>query len=267
MPTFRILGFILAAALLAAGARASSTPNTVASSDSTFTVAMAAGDSAFHAFDNVGARHHYAMAVVIDSTNFDALWKLSRAYTDCAAAVPKDEGEGLAAESERLARRCVALYPDSAQAHFTLALALGRMANLAGGKRRIELSREVKLEADSTLALNPRHFGAMHILGRWHYGIASLSWFERSIAKVIYGGIPEGASMEQARRYFEQAIELDPLTPINHLWLGETLIKLKDYPGARAALQRCTELDDVLWDDFRTKEKARERLEEIEGKT
>lgn len=235
-------------------------------SDSTFTAEMTAGDAAYHAFDNQVARGDYARAAAIDSTNYEALWKLARAYTDCAAAAPKDEQGPLTAESERLARRCVALYPDSAQAHFTLALALGRMANLAGGKRRISLSMEIKLQADSTLALNPRHFGAMHILGRWHYGIASLSWFERSFAKIIYGGVPPGASMEKARSYFEQAIALDPKTPINHYWLGMTLIKLDDYTGARAELERCIALNDVLWDDKITKGKARKQLQDIEGK-
>ena len=227
---------------------------------------MNAGDAAIHAFDNVLAQKHYARAVAIDSTNYAALWKLSRAYTDCAAAAPKDDQGHLSAESERLARRCVALYPDSAQAHFTLALSLGRAANLAGGKRRIALSKEIKLQADSTLALNPRHYGAMHILGRWHYGIASLSWLERSFAKIIYGGVPEGASMEKARSYFEQAIALDPKTPINHYWLGMTLIKLDDYTGARAELERCVALDDVLWDDKITKGKAKKALQDIEGK-
>ena len=228
---------------------------------------MQAGDAAFHAFDNQLAREHYALAHAADSTRFDGLWKLSRAYTDCAAAAPKDEQGPLSAESERLARRCVALYPDSAQAHFVLSLALGREANLAGGKRRIALSQEIKLQADSTLALNPRHVGAMHILGRWHYGIASLSWFERSFAKIIYGGVPPGASMEKARSYFEQAIALDPKTPINHYWLGMTLIKLDDYTGARAELERCIALDDVLWDDKITKGKARKALSDIEGKS
>lgn len=257
---------IAVATLLATSARASSAPDAANTPDSTFTAEMAAGDSTFHTFDNSAAREHYARAVAIDSTSYDALWKLSRAYTDCAAAAPRDKQDALSAESERLARKCVALYPDSAQAHFTLALALGRMANLAGGKRRIALSKEIKHEADSTLALNPKHFGAMHILGRWHYGIASLSWLERSVAKVIYGGIPQGASMERARTYFEQAIALDPKTPINHYWLGETLIKLKDYTTARAELERCIELDDVLWDDKRTKEKAQQSLKDIEGK-
>jgi tetratricopeptide (TPR) repeat protein len=236
------------------------------SPDSTFTAEMSAGDAAFHAFDNTSAREHYSLAHAADSTRFDVLFKLSRACTDCAAAAPKDEKGRLSAESERLARRCVALYPDSAQAHFILALALGREANLAGGKRRIALSKEIKLQADSTLALNPRHFGAMHILGRWHYGIASLSWLERSFAKIIYGGVPPGASMEKARSYFEQAIALDPKTPINHYWLGMALIKLKDYAAARSELERCVALDDVLWDDKITKGKARKQLQDIERK-
>jgi len=252
---------ILTCALLAAPLQAHS-----ASPDSTFTAEMAAGDSTFHAFNNSAALEHYARAVAIDSTNYDALWKLSRAYTDCAAAAPKDKQAGLSAASERYARKCVALYPDSSQAHFTLALSLGRMANLAGGKRRIALSKEIEHEAQSTLDLNPKHFGAMHILGRWHYGIASLSWLEKSFAKIIYGGVPPGASMEKARSYFEQAIALDPKTPINHYWLGETLIKLKDYTGARTELEKCVSLDDVLWDDKRTKEKAKKGLEDIKGK-
>jgi len=227
---------------------------------------MASGDSLFHAFDNAGALKHYAQAVATDSTNYDVLWKLSRAYTDCAAAAPKDKQPELSSASERYARKCVSLYPDSAQAHFILALSLGRAANLAGGKKRIALSREIEHEAQSTLDLNPKHFGAMHIMGRWHYGISSLSWVEKSFAKIIYGGVPAGASMEKARSYFEQAIALDPKTPINHYWLGETLIKLKDYAGARAELEKCVALDDVLWDDKRTKEKARKRLQDIEGK-
>lgn len=256
-----LFGLIVACNLLSA-----SGPTWAQSPDSTFTSEMNAGDAAFHAFDNPSAREHYARAVAIDSASYDGLWKLSRAITDMAAAAPRDEQDALSAESVHYARKCVVLYPDSAQAHFILALSLGRMANLAGGKRRIALSKEIKLEADSTLALNPKHFGAMHILGRWHYGIASLSWLEKSFAKIIYGGVPPGAKMEKARSYFEQAIALDPKTPINHYWLGETLIKLKDYRGARAELESCLALDDVLWDDKRTKEKAQQRLKDIEGK-
>jgi tetratricopeptide (TPR) repeat protein len=139
------------------------------------------------------------------------------------------------------------------------------MTKVSGNKQRIELSKELKAEAEKTLAINPRHSGAMHILGRWNYEVAGLSWFARAAAKIIYGGVPPG-SYEQAKEWFERAIAIEPGMPLHHLWLGETLIKLHDYTGAREQLETCMHLGDVLWDDPLTKAKAQKALQEIEGK-
>jgi tetratricopeptide (TPR) repeat protein len=234
--------------------------------DSTFVASISAGDSAFKAFDNVAALTFYSHAVAIDSNDCAALWKLARVCVDRATALTKDERKNLLAEGERQARRCVAMCPDSADAHIALAIVLGRLTNDAGGKKKIALSKELKFEADAALAIEPEHPGALHILGRWNYGIASLSWFERSIAKVVYGGVPAGASMDVAKSYFERAVAADPNAPLNHYWLGETLIKLDDYAGARAQLNECIVLPDVFWDDSVAKAKAEKRLKDIEGK-
>jgi tetratricopeptide (TPR) repeat protein len=227
--------------------------------------AIHAGDAAYRSFDNDSARTHYSRALAVDSTRYETLWKLARAYSDCAVAAPRDQMPALFAESERLARRCVALYPDSARSHLALAIALGRMADTLGKKRRLEVSREVKREADATLSIDPYSYEALHVLGRWHYEIAGVGWLERSMAK-IYGGVPSGASMKEARSCFERAIALDPQSPINHYWLAETLIKLDDRAGARASLERCIELDEVLWNDASLKTRARDRLAEIDRK-
>lgn len=234
--------------------------------DSTFIAAMHDGDAAFRAFDNYTAWEHYTRAVAIDSTDCTALWKLARVCVDRATATSKDERKDLLAQGERFARRSVALCPDSADAHVSLAIALGRMTNDVGAKRKITLSKEIKSVAETALAIEPQHPGALHILGRWNFGIATLGWFERSIAKVIYGGVPPGASIEQARWYFERAVAADPATPLNHLWLGETLIKLDDYTGARSQLNECITLPDVFWDDAVAKSRAEKRLKDIEGK-
>lgn len=210
------------------------------SPDRMLAVAVHDGDAAFHAFDNETARLCYQCAYDIDSTDCDVLWKL--------------------------ARRCVALYPDSTEAHFFLAVAIGQLTKVVGGSRRIELSKDVQREAETTLSLDPQHAGAMHILGRWNYEIASLGWFSKMAAKVVYGGVPPGASYEEAITWFERAIAIRPEMPLNHLWLGETLIKIHDYPRAREELQTCLDLEDVLWDDSLTKAQARKTLREIEGK-
>ena len=227
---------------------------------------MAAGDSAFYAFDNDAAWKSYARAHAADSTDCTAIWKLARAYVHRAAAAPKEAKLGLLSKAEELTRGCVAMYPDSAEGHFFLAVTLGRTANEVGGKRRIALSREIKQQAEVALALEPRHWGAMHLLGRWNLEVASLNWFERSIAKVIYGGAPTGASIANARTYFEQAVEVYPASPLNHLWLGEVLIRQKEYARAREELQDCIARKDIFWDDFVAKDRAKKRLEDIEGK-
>jgi len=106
----------------------------------------------------------------------------------------------------------------------------------------------------------------MHVIGRWNYEVAGVGWFTKVAAKVVYGGAPPGASYQQAKEWFKRAIAVRPDIPLNHLWLGETLIKLDDYRGARAELQMCLDLDNVLWDDGLTKAQAQKQLREIENK-
>jgi tetratricopeptide (TPR) repeat protein len=234
--------------------------------DAALATAMHDGDTAFQAFDNETARVCYERAFAMDSTSCDVLWKLARSNVDCGIAAPKDDRPRWFASGERLSRRCVALYPDSSEAHFFLAVAIGQMTKVVGNKRRIELSREVKDEAEAVLLIDPAHAGAMHILGRWNYEVAGLGWFSKVAAKIVYGGVPPGASYQQAKEWFERAIVVRPDMPLNHLWLGETLIKLDDYVGAREQLQICLALGDVLWDDSRTRAQAQKRLHDIEGK-
>ena len=234
--------------------------------DATLAAALRDGDLAFASFDNEAARACYQRAFAVDSTDCGVLWKLARSNINRGMIAPNDEKPRWFASSEELAGRCVALYPDTAEAHFFLAVAIGQMTKVVGGKRKIELSKDVKREAERTLSLDPAHAGAMHVLGRWNYEIAGLGWLSRVAAKLVYGGVPPGATYQQAREWFERAAAARPDMPLNHLWLGETLIKLDDYRGARAELELCIGLDDVLWDDSKAKTRARELLHEIEDK-
>jgi tetratricopeptide (TPR) repeat protein len=234
------------------------------SQETTLAAALRDGDAAFQAFDNEAARLCYQRAFAIDSTDCDVLWKLARSDIVRGMIASDDEKRDWFASSEGLARRCVALHPDSSEAHFFLAVAIGQMTKMVGGKRRIELSKDVRHEAEATLSLDPRHAGAMHVLGRWNYEVAGIGWFTKVAAQVVYGGAPPGASYEHAKKWFERAIALRPDIPLNHLWLGETLIKLDDCHGAREQLQMCLD-STMLWDDFHqgrgAQETARNRAE------
>lgn len=226
---------------------------------------LRAGDRAFAQFDNQSALEAYGKAVAQDSSNYEALWKLVRAHVDVGYGAQGNEQERHYRTAVRWARRCAALHPDSSESHFFLAVALGRMALEVGGKKKIELSKEIKAEAERTLALNPRHDGAMHVLGRWHYELGNLNWALRAFAKILYGGVPPGGN-EEAKAWFEKALAVQPNSPSHHLRLGETLIKLKQYEPAREHLQACIALPNLLWDDVFNKQHAERLLQEIAGK-
>ncbi len=241
-------------------------PFLLATPQGRFASAIREGDAAFDAFDNESARRCYQRAFDIDSTDCGVLWKLARANIDCGVVAPDREKTRWFAAGEELARTCMSLYPDSCQGHFYHAVAIGEITGTVGGKRKIELSKTIKAEAEKTLTIAPRHWGAMHLLGRWNLEVAGLSWLSRAAAKIVYGGAPPGASYEQAKMWFERAIVLEPDLPLNHLWLAETLIKLHDYGSAREELNTCIALDDVMWNDRITKKQARKTLAAIDGK-
>jgi tetratricopeptide (TPR) repeat protein len=252
-----ILGMLIVAAPIAAA------------QDNGVAQAIAFGDAAYAKFDNQSALQHFLKALKEDPNSYQALWKGARACADVGKNFEKsdkDKAKALYLRGDSLARLAVKLYPDSANAHYALALCVGRVALFEGGKTKIRLSKEVKQEADKTIALNPHHDSAYHILGRWNYNIATLSWALKAAAKIIYGGVPPGASLEEGAKMFAKAVEMNSAKPVHHLEYGRTLIELERYSEARTQLQQCLALPQVQWDDPVSKEEAAKLLKEIEGK-
>ena len=231
---------------------------------------LALADEAYAKFENNTALQHYLKALEIDPTNYDGLWKAARTYADVGKGFEnkkdKEKAKSYYALGDSLARIAVKMYPDSADAHFALALCVGRVALFEGGKTKIRLSKEVKAEADKAVALAPCYGAAYHILGRWNYNIATLGWALKAVAKMVYGGVPEGATLENAAAMFEKAIQCEPDKPVHRLEYGRTLIKLKRYADAREQLQKCLELSPVQWEDPMHKEEAKKLLDKIKNK-
>lgn len=203
--------------------------------------ALARGQQLEQAFDYQAAYGAYRAAAKSDTTTY-ALWvRLAKVAGDRGQRFQLDEkkpeAEAAFAEAVVASRRAVRLDPKGWEAHSGLAANLGRLALFEGGKKRIEMSREVKAEADRALSLNPRDDRAMHVLARWNRGLAELNTFEKTAAKVVYGGLPEGATMNNAVSWFEKAIAVDPDYLNHHLELGRTYLALKLPDKAREQLE------------------------------
>jgi len=210
---------------------------------------VALGTAAMQVHDLPTALAHYQAALALDSLDYEANWRASIALLDQGELIPDSvrspRRDSLYAEAERLAHRAVAADSMGADGHFALAAAVGRASLSMGKKERIRRARIIRDEALRTIALDPKHDGAYHILGRWNAEIMRLSGLSRFFAKSLLGaGIFREASWEGAISNMEQAVALDPGRLYHHLELAEIYVDRKRYPEARAQIHELEQLPD-----------------------
>ena len=192
--------------------------------------------------DLKGARTSCLEALSASPGRFTVLHRLARIESMQAEDASGEDGRRLVAAAVEHAREAVKIAPDSAAGHLELAVALGRQALKEGPKTQLSLSREIKSEVDRTLALNPAQGRAWHVLALWNRKLASLNAIERAVAGTVLGGVPKGASMENAVADLQKAVELEPAYVNHRLELGRTLMQLKRKGEARRELERAVAL-------------------------
>jgi tetratricopeptide (TPR) repeat protein len=250
----RIIG-VLATVLFAA----------LAFGQETDTSFIAKGDQFYDQFKNEEALQQYQMAYEADTLNCEALWKLTRAHVDVGEVSDEEEQRTHYYTAETFGRKAVAACPDNSDTHLQLAIAIGRVALMEGGKKKVSLSGEVKSEAEKAIELNPNDDIAHHVLARWHREVANLSGILKAFAKILYGGLPP-ASNEEAIEHFKKAIEIAPDHINHHLELGITYEEIKEWALAKAEYDKVMELPVSDSDDPDHKKEAEERLKKVEGK-
>lgn len=208
----------------------------------TYAQELERADGLYAQRDLAGARAAYEAALQRQPNAFTALCRLSRTESEMGEDATGDARTRLVSASVAHARAAVKVAPDSAQGHVWLAAALGRQALKEGPKTRLALSREIKDEIDRAIALDPSIGRAYHIRAAWNRKIASLNFMERAAANTVLGGVPKGASMDNAVRDFQRAVELEPAYVNHHLELGRTFMDLDRHEDARRELEKAVSL-------------------------
>ena len=225
------------------------------------------GDEAFAAGRLTDARAAYQEALGSQPGDFHVLCRLARTESELGEDAKGEDRRKMVASAVEHARGAVAAAPDSAAGHVWLAVALGRQALKEGPKGKLALAREIKSEVDRALQIDPANGRAFHVRGAWNRELASLNFFERAAANTVLGGVPKGASMENAVRDFEKAVELEP-DHVNHrLELGRTYMKVDRRDDARRELEKAVELAPGSSPrDAKYQEEARELLAKLRRK-
>jgi tetratricopeptide (TPR) repeat protein len=234
-----------------------------ARADDSAAAQLARGDQACTKLDLAGALAAYRRAHELAPENFEADWKLARALTDEATlSTDSDEQKRLCAEAERLARAAVALEPENPKGHDYLAIAVGKLALFEGGKRKVDLSKEVKAEAENALQLDPDDDLALHVLAIWNREMVELPWLLKTAAHLLYGKLPP-ASLADAVSDLEKAVKLRPDVIPHHVELGITLAAAKRWREAESELEKGLSLPTGWVTDSHYRDLARRELAKV----
>jgi len=200
---------------------------------------VAIGDREHAAMNAPVALRHYEAALKVDSMDFDALTKAAREAVDIGENNPsKDTRDSLFNRAEQYARRAVAAKPNDAEGHFPLARAIGKRALTMSTKDKVKFAGVVHDEATTALTLDPRHPGALHVMGVWNAEVMRLNGFSRFMAKNLLGGRTFGeASWDNAVKDLEQAVAIDPSRITHHLDLAKVYKDRDMHDKAREQLQ------------------------------
>ncbi len=207
---------------------------------------LAAGDSARCERNAALALEHFRAALELDSLHYEANWKAARVLVDIGKGLPNSERarrDSLYDEGRALAERAVRVNSNGADGHFMAAVAIGRVALTKGARERVRYARVVRDEALRATELDPRHDGAMHVLGRWNAEIQRLPGVTKFFAKTFLGAaIFSEATWDNAVSWFEQAIGLAPENLYHRLDLAEALVDMGRRDDAVPQLQQVLDL-------------------------
>lgn len=198
---------------------------------------IAQGDSLCDAYNFRGAVTQFQRAVQIDSANFSAYWKLGKCLNFLGELAPRDSQLTIFEKARDAELAALALNDASADAHFQLARAVGKIALFKGIFNSIGLAKQVKREADRTLALDSLHDGAWHILGRWNREVGKKPKLFRSPL-----GLGD-ANKKDAISFMEKAIAINPELIHHHLEMGITYQEYDRDIDARREFERCLSME------------------------
>ena len=170
--------------------------------------------------------------------------------------------ERLYIEAEQLARMAVRLSPEDSKGHLYLSVAVGKLALYEGGRRKVELSKETKAEAERAVALNPNEDFGYHVLAIWHREVVELNWLLRTFSELVYGKFPT-ASLESALANLRRAVDLAPDIIPHRVELGITLASAGRWAEAKTELERVLRMPQTWATNEYYWKLARRKLEDL----
>ncbi|XP_014678109.1 PREDICTED: regulator of microtubule dynamics protein 1-like isoform X2 [Priapulus caudatus] len=176
------------------------------------------------------------------SKDHEFLWRLAKATHLYAQIVgersDQEQKKQLAYKANEYACAALELRSNSADVHKWCAVTLGSLSDYVGTQQKIKNGYQFKEHCEIALKLQPKDSLVLHLLGRWCYSVAMLTWFEKKVANTLLGA-PIESSVAEARNYFLKAEEIQPESwKENLLYIAKCYAAEYDYKNAADWLEK-----------------------------
>tara|TARA_Y100001970_G_scaffold280275_1_gene388994 strand:- start:112 stop:849 length:738 start_codon:yes stop_codon:yes gene_type:complete len=157
-----------------------------------------------------------------DNDNVEIIFRLARSIFLIAEEEKNQKKQAkIYYKGFEYAKKALRLAPNNGYANFWYAAYIGKIGLLEGTKQKILNSYKVQEYGMKAIELIPEYEHCHHLMGRWHYELAELTWFERNVASLVYATVPKG-SYKKAIKLFKKAIEINSVEIRHHYWLAHT---------------------------------------------
>lgn len=222
------------------------------------------GDVYYARLQAADALKYYLPAEKLEPDNVHLLVRISREYRHLMSEATQPQDKlSLGSTAVGYANRAVALQPNDSEAQLAVAISYGKLEPFEGNRAKFEASRIIKRAADKAIKLNPSSDLAWHVLGRWHVALADVNAFERAMAQIAFGKLPD-STYEEAARCFEKAIELNPNRLMHYIELGRVYAHMGRTDDARNLISRGLAMRETEKDDPETKRQGEELLAKLQ---
>ncbi len=151
------------------------------------------------------------------------------------------------------------LHPTNAESNCVMAIALGRISLNKSGREKIAAAKEIRRYVDIAIKNDPLNYKAWHVLGRWHFEMSSLNFFERTTVRLLFGS-PPSSSIEASLAAFEKAQQIEKNFVLNNYEMARAYYKAGQHKKAISLLTNMMQLTNTTEDDINIKKDGRKLL-------
>jgi len=173
----------------------------------------------------------YQKAMGIAENRYEAFWKIARIqYYIGSHTKSKKDKKTIFSQAVYYTNKAVDLEPEKPDGYFWRGVNNGKFGEVKGVLKSLSLVKPIKKDMNKVLELDASYEdgGADRVLGRVFFKVPGIA----------------GGSKKKSRTHLLKSKELGPDDAMTRVYLGETLMGLKDIEGARAELEYVMNMDD-----------------------